>query len=478
MSTNSTLPKGASRREFLKTTAVAGGLLLLPSGFLRGQNAPSNRITLACIGVGGQGGHDSQMLQRGGAQVIGICDVNRRALQAAKKRNFNDARTFEDYRELLEKVGDKIDAVSVSTPDHMHFSIAYSAIALGKHAYVQKPLTHTVDQARRLAKLAAEKGVVTQMGNQGNSKDQIRVLREWYEAGLFGEVTEVVAWTNRPVWAQGTRVPKYGPEKPVPDWLNWKLWLGAAPYLPFYENLGFKWRGLFAFGTGALGDMAAHVLNPANYILGLGLPTEIEVKVRGTSPVAFPDGSAITFTFPKTARGGAIKLTWLDGVPGYKQANRNSQSTVPGKEGGNEAQVAALAEHGVPEHVTNGLKDNSGSYFKASGTSFATGENGDRIVTFPTAKQQEFVAKQIPRKYARVPGTNHYNNWLNAIRTGTKATSDFSYAGKFAEIMLLGVIAQRLGRSLKWDPVKGEFKNDNEANRLVKAPPATDGFLA
>ncbi|MDR1497888.1 MAG: Gfo/Idh/MocA family oxidoreductase [Puniceicoccales bacterium] len=458
------MPKSnLTRRNFLKTTASAGGLLILPSGFLRGENAPSNRITMGCIGVGGQGKGDSEAFLRGGAEVLGICDVDSNRLQASKRRLFGKAKAYTDYRKLFDELGSKIDAVSVSTPDHMHFSIAYQAIALGKHVYVQKPLTHTVDQARRLAKIAAEKNIVSQMGNQGNSRDQIRTLREWYEAGLFGDVTEVVAWTNRPVWNQGTKVPGYGKELPVPNFLDWNLWLGAAPYLPFAEAFAktphFKWRGLFAFGTGALGDMAAHVLNPANYILGLGLPTEIEVKLRGASPVAFPDSSAITFTFPKTDRGNAIKLTWLDGVPQNKQAQ-------------------TLAKYGVSPDVVAALKDASGSYFKASGTSFATGENGDRIVTFPTAKQAQFIEKKVPRKYKRVPGRNHYNNWLNAIRTGTKATSDFAYSGKFAEIMLLGVIAQRLGRSLVWDPVKGAFKNDDEANRLVKAPPATKGFLA
>ncbi|MDR3228474.1 MAG: Gfo/Idh/MocA family oxidoreductase [Puniceicoccales bacterium] len=437
-----------SRRDFLKNAGLAGGLLILPSGFLRGANAPSNRINVACVGVGGQGAGDSTAIARCGTKVIGICDVDSRRLQAAHKRSFKDAKAFADYREMFDKLGKDIDAVSVTIPDHMHFSVAYAAVQLGKHVYVQKPLTHTVDQTRRLAKLAAEKGIVSQMGNQGNSRPQIRTLREWYEAGLFGEVTEVLAWTNRPVWPQGKDA--YNPEKPTPKNLNWDLWLGCSEKIPYRDGLhSFAWRGYYAFGCGALGDMAAHVLNPANYILGLGLPTKIEVKVSGKSPVAFPNSSSITFYFPKTDRRGPIKLTWLDGVPRDKQP---------------------------PE--ARGLNDGSGSYFKASDFSFGTGENGDRIVTFPSEKQKQFLDKKVPQKYARVPDANHYRNWVDAIRNGKKAVSDFAYSGPFSEVMLLGVIAQRLGRSLEWDPAKGEFINDAEANRLVKAPPAREGFLS
>jgi predicted dehydrogenase len=303
-------------------------------------------------------------------------------------------------------------------------------------------LTHTVDQTRRLAKLAAEKGIVSQMGNQGNSSPYIRTLREWYEAGLFGEVSKVLAWTNRPVWPQSMNA--YQPEKPVPKHLNWDLWLGSSPFLPYRDGIHkFSWRGYYAFGCGALGDMAAHVLNPANYILGLGLPTKIEVEVPAKSPVAFPKSSRITFHFPKTDKRGPIELTWLDGVPRDKQP--------------------AQAEK---------LNDASGSFFQASEVPFATGENGDRIITFPFEKRKQFQEKKIPQKYTRVPGGagGHHRNWLDAIRNGGKAVSDFAYSGPFSEIMLLGVIAQRLGRSLEWDPAKAEFINDNEANLLVKSP--------
>ena len=438
-----------TRRNFLKQAGLASGLLILPSGFLKGENAPSNRINVASVGVGGQGSYDTGRIADAGAKIIGLCDVDSGRLAGAKRR-FNDAQTFTDYREMFDKLGKDIDAVSVTIPDHMHFSVAYTAIGLGKHVFVQKPLTHTVDQTRRLAKLAAEKGIVSQMGNQGNSSSFIRIMREWYEAGLFGEVSKVTAWTNRPIWPQGQAA--YNREEAVPKNLDWNLWLGAAPFIPYRKGFhSFSWRGYYAFGCGALGDMAAHVLNPANYILGLGLPTSIEVEVPGRSAVAFPNSSRITFQFPKTDKRGSIELTWLDGVPRNKQ----------------------------PKEAKD-LNDASGSYFQASEVPFATGENGDRVITFPAEKRRQFLEKKIPEKYARVKGgtVGHHRNWLEAIRNGTKSVSDFSYAGPFSEIMLLGVIAQRLGRSLKWDPAKGEFIGDDEANRLVKAPTAREGFLS
>ena len=178
------------RRAFLRNAALGtGGLLILPSGFLRGQNAPSNRITVACVGVGGQGDYDSRRILEAGAQIVGICDVDRRRLQTKSRRDgFKDAEQFEDYREMFDKIGKKFDAVSVSTPDHTHFTVAHQAIDMGKHVYVQKPLVHTVDQARRLTALAKRKKVITQMGNQGTSLSEIYTTKEWYEAGLFGDV--------------------------------------------------------------------------------------------------------------------------------------------------------------------------------------------------------------------------------------------------------------------------------------------------
>ncbi|MDR2862450.1 MAG: Gfo/Idh/MocA family oxidoreductase [Puniceicoccales bacterium] len=436
----------SSRRDFLKNASLASGLLLLPSGFLKGQNAPSNRIQVASVGVGGQGGTDTNGVSKAGATIIGLCDVDSRNLAGAKKR-FPKASAFTDYREMFDKLGKEIDAVTVSIPDHMHFSVAYTAVGLGKHVYVQKPLTHTVDQTRRLAALAAEKGIVSQMGNQGNSTPHIRILKEWYEAGLFGEVSKVTAWTNRPVWPQGMAA--YNPEKPVPKHLAWDLWLGAAKPIAYRDGLhSFKWRGYYAFGCGALGDMAAHVLNPANYILELGLPSKIEVEVPSKSEVAFPLSSRIVFHFPGTTKRGPIELTWLDGVPKNKQPFNGAR-----------------------------LNDASGSYFTGSECSFAAGENGNPINTFPEEKFKAFQEKNVPQKYERVK-RGHYQNWVDSIRKGEKAVSDFSYSGPFSEIMLLGVIAQRLGRTLEWDAKAGQFKNDAEANALVKAQPAPQGFLS
>lgn len=439
------------RRAFLRNAALGtGGLLILPSGFLRGQNAPSNRITVACVGVGGQGDYDSRRILEAGAQIVGICDVDRRRLQTKSRRDgFKDAEQFEDYREMFDKIGKKFDAVSVSTPDHTHFTVAHQAIDMGKHVYVQKPLVHTVDQARRLTALAKRKKVITQMGNQGTSLSEIYTTKEWYEAGLFGDVSKVLAWTNRPVWKQGFDA--YEATKPTPDSLNWDLWLGCAPEMPYHPGIHpFQWRGLYSFGTGALGDMAAHVLNAAYNVLELGLPTKIEVNVSARSPIAFPNHSEVIFHFPKTAKRGPIQLTWVDGANGDRKPK----------------EAARLGGQG------------SGSYFEASKVPFGAGEYGDPILTFPEEKLEEFKAKKIPQKYYRVPGANHYQDWIDSIKGNKPAISNFEKAGIFTEIMLLGVIAQRVGRNLEYDPVRARFKGDEEANRLLKAPKPRKGFLA
>ncbi len=243
-----------SRRTFLKSASLASAALAFPS-LLRGQaGSPNNRLNIACIGVGGRGYEAVKGLK--GENFVAFCDVDDTAAAKAYAE-FPGVPHFRDYRVMLEKLGHRIDAVTVSTPDHMHFPIAVAALSLGKHVFVEKPLTHTISEARLLAKLAREKKVATQMGNQGHAHDGMRVLKEWLQAGVLGEVREVHSWTNRPIWPQGVGMPDHSKLMPVvPATLNWDLWLGVAPareYDPAY--VPFKWRGYWDFGTGAHGDM-------------------------------------------------------------------------------------------------------------------------------------------------------------------------------------------------------------------------------
>ncbi|MDR1498403.1 MAG: Gfo/Idh/MocA family oxidoreductase [Puniceicoccales bacterium] len=436
-----------SRRDFLKNASVASGLLILPSGFLRGADAPSNRINVAGIGIGGMGAGDLNGISKcPGVKIVGLCDVEERRLVGANKR-YKEAKTFTDYREMLDKIGKDIDAVSVSTPDHTHFTAAYSAVALGKHVYVQKPLCHTIDQVRRLTALSLEKKVVTQMGNQGASSDHTRKAKEWYEAGLLGDVSLAESWSDRPIWPQGQK--EYRASEPVPAGLKWDLWLGPAKKRPYIPGLHpFSWRGYYDFGCGALGDMAIHLMFDAFYVLDLTAPTKIEVNVSGKSEIAYPKASTVTYYFPGNNKRGPVKFVWYDG--------RRKPATPTGAQG--------LGSNGCLLH---------GKEFTLS----VSGWGGAFEAYVPKEKLAKLEEKAPKEVYPRLRG-RHYLNWIEGIRENKLPSSRFAYSGPFAEVILLGVIAQRVGRTLNWDSKAGKFINDDEANAFIKATSADGGFFA
>lgn len=443
-------PDTLSRRHFLKTAGLASGLLILPASVLGrdGTTAPSNRINVACVGLGGMGMADMNGVAHAGATIVGLCEVDANRLAKAQNAQ-RKAEAFSDYRKLFDKLGKDIDAVTVSTPDHAHFTVAMTAVSLGKHVYVQKPMCHTIDQVRRLSQAAADHKIVSQMGNQGHSNAHIRMVKEWYEAGLLGEITEVHAWSDRPIWPQGMQ--SFRPEAPVPAALDWDLWQGPAKARPYSPGIHpGNWRGYYEYGCGALGDMAVHSMDSSNYILELGAPTRIEVEVPGKSPVAYPVRSKITYYFPATDKRGPVKVVWRDG--------RGNQPPKP---------------EGV-----KGLQPNGSLFIGPQGVN-VMGHTGDFFEVLPASRFEQIKekARDVPVKYPRIKG-GHYRNWVDSIRKGVKASSDFSYAGPFTEVVLLGVIAQRLGRTLNWDGQAGKFIGDDEANQLIKAPAPRAGFLA
>ncbi|MGZ5287246.1 MAG: Gfo/Idh/MocA family protein, partial [Flavisolibacter sp.] len=263
-------PNGSSRRSFIRNTALAtAGFFIVPRHVLgRGYTAPSDRLLVAGIGVGGKGESDIMSFYKSGkADIAFLCDVDdRRAANSIK--NFPKAKYYKDWREMLEKESKNFDAVSVSTPDHNHAVQALAAMQMGKHVYVQKPLTHDIYEARILTQAAQRYKVVTQMGNQGASGDGVRQLMEWYNKGVIGDVHTVYCWTNRPVWPQG--IPWPAGKAPIPKELDWDLWLGTAPYRDYVDKLvPFNWRGWWDYGTGALGDMGCHIIEPAFRVLNL-----------------------------------------------------------------------------------------------------------------------------------------------------------------------------------------------------------------
>jgi predicted dehydrogenase len=294
-----------SRRTFLQYSAIAAGIWSSPS--ILADRSPANKLNIGIIGVGGKGAENLKHVAS--ENIVALCDIDARSLRAAAAR-YPRARQYSDFRKLLEQKD--LDAVVISTPDHTHAVATLMAIKLGKHVYCEKPLTHTIDEARRVTQAAREYKVATQMGNSGHSSDGVRSLVEWVQAGVIGTVHEVHAWSNRPIWPQGLTRPADTP--PVPDHVAWDLWLGPAevrPWNPAYHP--FNWRGWWDFGTGALGDMGCHIMDGPFWALDLGQPSTIDAESGPMTQESPPKWSVIRYEFPSNQRRSAVRLTWYDG---------------------------------------------------------------------------------------------------------------------------------------------------------------------
>lgn len=466
------------RRNFIKQAGLAAAAVtIVPRHVLGGKGfrAPSDTLYVAGIGAGGKGESDIAMFAKSGKAAIQfLCDVDDR--RAAKTReNFPQAKYYKDYRELLDKESKNFDAVSVSTPDHMHYVQAIAAMQLGKHVYVQKPLTHDVWEARQLTEAAKKYKVVTQMGNQGASNDGVRIMREWYDAGLIGEAHTVYCWTDRPIWPQGIAWPQASNE--IPKELDWNLWLGTAPQKNYVDNLvPFNWRGWWDYGTGALGDMALHIIEPAFRVLNLGYATEVEASVgtsylpgigrRAYNPESCPPSSHIVLTFAGK-KGKNVKFHWMDG---------GIQPERPEELGPNEKMGDPDGSNGVIIVGTKG-KMMCGTYSR-------------NPQLLPTSKTKEAKVKQT---IERVPdgSEGHYRQWVEACLAGygkKEVSSPFDVAGPLTESVLMGNLALRSadirvprpngregqydypGRFMKlqWDAPNMKITNFDQANQFVK----------
>jgi len=436
-----------TRRTFLKTASIASAAISMPA-VLRSQNAdgsaaagsPNNRLNIACVGVGGRGYDAVQGMK--GENLVAFCDVDDE--RAAKTyAEFPSVPHFRDFRQMLDKLGNQIDAVTVSTPDHMHFPIAMAAMALGKHVFVEKPLAHTVTETRRMAEMAAKNPKIrTQMGNQGHAFEGIRLLKEWIDAGVLGEVREVHSWTDRPIWPQGVNPPDHSKLMPVvPNSLSWDLWLGVAPvreYDPAY--LPFAWRGYWDFGTGSLGDMGCHIMDGAYYALGLTAPTAVEPISAHQTAISAPTASVVRYTFPARANQPACQWTWYDG--GMKPIEPPD------------------LEEGRMARWDNGtlLIGSKASVF--CDTYYA----GIRIV--PEKRMKEMAASLPPKTLPRVEG-GHFAEWIRACKGGPAAGSNFAYSTRLAETVLLSNVAIRARRRIEWDSAALKVTNLASANAFV-----------
>jgi predicted dehydrogenase len=446
--------KGTSiltRRKFMGSLAAVGSAMtIVPRRAVAGsgETSPSDKLNIAGIGVGGMGRGDLNAVRD--ENIVALCDVDKRRAGETYKV-FPNAKQFADFRKMFDQIEDKIDAVVVATPDHTHAVAAMAAIKRGKHVYCEKPLAHSVHEVRQLMKVSAEQGVVTQLGNQGHSFDTIRTFCEWIWDGAIGNVHTIHAGCAA-VNSAIDVLPRLKEKHQIPAGLNWDLWLGPAlerPYHPAY--LPGSWRGWVPFGNGTVGDWTCHVVDPVFWALDLGLPTTIQAEVKDYDPKthgdAFPKGEIITYEFPANDKRGPVTMYWYSGTEKIPRANDLEEDRKPVQTG-----AFVLGDEGTIMYGSHGA-------------------GGVRII--PEAKMQTYEQpeKTLPR------GKEHHRDWLEAIRGGTKAGSDFtSYGGPLTEIAMLGVIAIKLpGTKLEWDAPNMQFKNCSEANQYVN-PPYRDGW--
>ena len=466
-----------NRRNFLKSTSLlAGAAAISAPYFLRAQGA-NERINIACIGVGGKGDSDSSSVFGLGGNIVAMCDIDSNTLNGknksfqdrAKKENRTyDAKLFKDWRKMFDELGKSIDAVTVSTPDHMHGLAAITAMRMGKHVYCQKPLTQTVFEAREMRRLANEKKLATQMGNQGSAGSGLRRAVEVIQAGVIGAPRELHVWSNRPIWPQGLARPMG--EDPVPSNVDWDLWLGPAAFRPFKSGVyhSFAWRGWYDFGTGALGDMACHTVNMPFRALKLGYPTAVELEVASRIyPETFPLTSRIRFDFPERDGLPPCKFWWYDGNPNSKHGMFQSGNFVSPLRPSADLTHEIVSQRGeLPASGCLVIGD--------KGKLFAGDDYGARFQVilkdekeYTTSEKHE-ACVAVPQTIPRSPG--HDQEWFAMMKGGPAAYSNFNIAAYLTEIILLGCVALRsgVGHKLDWDGPNMRATNAPEAAQFVK----------
>lgn len=449
-------PKFTRRNFVARASAGVAAFSIVPSYVvgLRGQTPPSGKLNIAGIGIGGMGRNNLRKLAEAGENIVALCDVDSGERAQKIIKLYPNAKVYRDYREMLEKQKD-IDAVIVATPDHTHGVIGMAAIKAGKHVYIQKPLAHSIHEVRKLTEAAREHKVVTQMGNQGHSGDGARLIYEWIHSGRLGIIREVHAWTNRPVWPQGVEVERPKETPPVPSDLDWDRWIGPAAMRPYHPTYApNRWRAWWDFGTGSLGDLGCHVLDPVFWALKLGHPTSVEANISAywhefwqrTEPKneTFPRSTVVRYKFPTRENMVALTLTWWDG------------GLMPPR----------------PEELEEGRRmgdADGGVLFIGNKATLMCGCYGLNPVIIPDKK-----AKDIPPPnpwLERIPGGQeaHEKDWARACKGGKPACSNFDYSGPLSEFVLLGNLAVRNPDTrLLWDGPNMKVTNDTDADAYVR----------
>lgn len=427
-----------NRRKFLANSAViASTFTIVPRYVLGGAGyvSPSNKLNIGCVGVGGKGKEDLAGVST--ENIIALCDVD--DVRAQDGYNAHPkAKRYKDFREMLEKEKD-LDAITVTTPDHMHAMITMTAMKMGKHVYTQKPLTRTISESRMITNFAKEAGIVTQMGNQGHANEGPRILNELIWQGAIGKVHEVHCWTDRPIWPQGIS-DRPNDEPKVPPTLDWDLWLGVANYRPYNPAyVPFNWRGWWDFGAGALGDMGCHIMDYPFWALKLNCPLSIEASSTKVFKETAPLASMIIYTFASGIDSSPVNLIWYDG--------------------------------GLKPPIPAGLKSEvslwnqgSGVLFKGELGEIVYGHHRPKPILLINGKEENYENPKeiIPRSIG------HYQEWISECKGGKqKSMSNFDYAGPLTEAVLLGNVALRAGQKLYWNAEKMEFSNAPEANKFL-----------
>lgn len=455
----SALSRPLLRRTFLKGALATGALTAVAPRRLLA--APRDKVRLACVGIGNRGAAVINDLHRTGlAEIVALCDTDMGARHTeGTLKKFPSVPQFQDFRKMFDKMAKDIDAVAVCTPDHSHFPVCMLAMSLGKHVYVEKPMAHTFWQMERM--MAAEKKykVACQMGNQGHSEGNYFQFKAWTEAGVIKNVKKITAYMNSARRWHGKSFPDFLPAQPIPDTLDWDCWLATAKEHAY--NVGYTqgdWRSWFDFGNGALGDWGAHIFDTAHEFLQLGLPEEVvAAKIEGHSRFVFPQASTLVFRFPQRGALPPVELTWYDGTKNLPPLPDNMGQ--------------AVVDPSIPP-PSSGKIDTKvqppGKIIYGEGLTFKGGSHGSTLQIIPAA-----VAKDMAGKLPQVPKSpsNHFANFLKSAMGQETCRSNFAVAGPLCQAMAIGIIAQQVNASVKFDPATRRITNHKVADELLKGAP-------
>ena len=460
------------RRDFLKKSLLTmGGISIIPREviFARPNSVlPSEKVNLACIGIGHRGASITKSLHETGlANIVALCDVDMGADHTTGiLEMFPDVPRFQNFREMFDKMGDKIEAVSVGTPDFSHFPISMLAMSLGKHVYVEKPMARTFNEIELMMKAAKKYNVATQMGNQGHSGENYFQFKAWKEAGIIKDVTAITAHMNsKRRWHQfDPRITKFPDAQPIPDTLDWDTWLTTAQHHDFHEDfVEGQWRCWYDFGMGALGDWGAHILDTAHEFLDLGLPYEVNpLLLEGHNSFFFPFSSTLEFKFPERGDMPALDITWYDGI--------DNHPPLP------EGYGRSVADPNIPPPSDGALRPaklNPGKIIYGKDLTFK-GRSHSRPLSIIPAKKAEEMKSILPE----VPESpsDHFENFLLACKGEEKCRSSFDIAGPLSQVFTLGVMAQRLSTKLIFDRDTKQITNNDWANQMLVGEPPRKGW--